>query len=76
MQSTGLKDKNGKEIFEDDILSGYADEYFYDIVEYDKENAKWVRTYVSSSNSRLNLNDGVEELKVVGNIYENPEVLR
>lgn len=44
-------------------------------VEFDMENAKWIRSDVYYTNSVLDLSDGIETLKIVGNIYENPEVL-
>lgn len=75
MQSTGLKDKNGKEIFEGDILYRRGTEDFWYIVEFDKENAKWVKYDVYYANSVSDLSYGIETMKIVGNIYENPEIL-
>lgn len=80
MQYTGLKDKNGAEIYEGYIVEYYGknavvtigfphDEKWYPYgicVEYIKYNLKEVE-YVY----KLNL----EDLEVIGNIYENPELL-
>lgn len=74
MQSTGLKDKNGKEIFEGDILYGYAGEDFWEIVEFDTEEGKWIRKDILY-NSKLGLSENNEFMEIVGNIYENPELL-
>jgi uncharacterized phage protein (TIGR01671 family) len=75
MQATGLKDKNGKEIFEGDILHGNDGEDFWDVVKYDKNDAVWIRESVYCS-SMLYLYENTETPSIVGNIYENPEVLR
>ncbi|MFL8969327.1 YopX family protein [Helcococcus kunzii] len=69
MQSTGLKDKNGEEIFEGDILKGDDGEFFYNSVVFDKEKAIFMRS------DSIELWENVEELEVIGNIYENPELL-
>ena len=84
MQSTGLFDKNDVEIFEGDIVKttrffGRADEVggFY---EYDKEltgivkvlEGAWV---IDTGNDAVNLWSEIEENEVLGNIYENPELL-
>lgn len=74
MQSTGLHDKNGKEIFEGDILFGHAGEDFWEIVEFDIEEGKWIRRDIWY-NSKLDLSEYNENMEIVGNIYENPELL-
>ena len=97
MQSTGLLDKNGKEIFEGDILahrySGMSDseKSFIGVVEYhaDKiieigfENSETRFTgYVLKCDNRPIIDEyyysnicHLAEHEVVGNRFENPELL-
>lgn len=75
MQSTGLKDKNGKEIFEGDILKTKTK----GIVIVRIENGNTMTTYKSGINTKtsLVLSSFLEKYKVevIGNIYENKELL-
>lgn len=67
MQYTGLKDKNGKEIFEGDVVKDLAkDEIF--IVNFEQLQAPiFILGY--------NLHSGNNFIEVIGNIYENPELV-
>jgi len=84
MQYTGLKDKNDKEIYEGDIVkvpAGWGDGLLYNSfigeIQYDAPNF-----YV---NQGININKTGkwsnqeykwEEIEIIGNIYENPELLK
>ena len=73
MQSTGLKDKNGKEIFEGDIL-GTKDGLLNGVVEYRSNLGMWTNSLISYNNfERLCNVAGNRE--IIGNVYENPELL-
>ena len=73
MQSTGLKDKNGKEIFEGDVL-GTKDGLLKGVVEYRSDLGMWTNSLISYNNfERLCNVAGSRE--IIGNIYENPELL-
>lgn len=68
MQYTGLKDKNGKEIYEGDIVD--TENGIYEVLWYG-EGACFRFHILGSLESPLNYDD----IKVIGNIYENPELL-
>lgn len=82
MQSTGLKDKNGKEIFEGDILTdghttGVIRNHpalgFYTVDESSKEG------YLSDTVGTEDFEEAKEfirnSIEIIGNIHENPELL-
>ncbi|MCV3204953.1 YopX family protein [Enterococcus faecium] len=76
MQSTGLKDKNGVEIFEgdlvehDDNLNGDWETFEACEVVYDKDYAQFCFKWDAG-----NFLTDYRNLNVIGNIYENPELL-
>nr|UWG76902.1 MAG: YopX protein [Bacteriophage sp.] len=73
-QCTGLKDKNGKLIWENDIVE-YRDcttEHYVIAYEYDKACFE----YQQYSCSMMNFEElSGCEVEVVGNIFDNPELL-
>ena len=80
MQSTGLKDKNGKEIFEGDVVRYEVGQDTYtEEVAYDKNFAgfgvKDAKANVVFTFGELAEDIGIISLEVVGSIYENPELL-
>ena len=74
MQSTGLRDKNDKEIFEGDIVKMAKDVYseptYYEVV---RHRGGAYRLESKQHGCELWLRHA--DCEVVGNIYENPELL-
>lgn len=81
MQSTGLKDKKGKEIFEGDILIVTDDHSWLEVVSYSKEKAMFVteeinRKFKIPKTPLYDLFDtSIFDFEIIGNIYENKELL-
>ena len=74
LQFTGLYDKNGKEIYEGEILYN-NDRKEHCIVKYSQEKAMFIVKYLES-NDEFTLWESISNLYYsVGNIYENPELL-
>lgn len=74
MQSTGLKDKNGKEIFVGDIVKMAKDFYsepaYYEVI---RHRGGAYRLESNQHGCELWLRH--TNCEVIGNIYENPELL-
>ena len=69
-QFTGLKDRAGKEIYEGDILDGdYPDEVFWD-----KNRGQWMLNNYDGPDDTLWEILKFNKPKIIGNIYENPEL--
>lgn len=81
MQSTGLHDKNGKEIFEGDVIAIEVDDTGTPINARVFQNSKIgiLMFHVFEDNEDVPMVELLEDnsvaFEIIGNIYENPELL-
>jgi len=78
-QYTGLKDKNGKQIYEGDVFKPFtAGPNFYKVVFENGSFAIYNKYgYYSLLSKFIEVAERLKvDLKVVGNIYENPELIK
>lgn len=87
MQYTGLKDKNGVEIYEGDIIDIHQTVNGYNQFVIEHNNYKFSARYYNQKAKEIGnwynydldelfeLNEYEKELEVIGNIYENKELL-
>lgn len=75
MQWTGLVDKNGKEVYEGDVV-----EHKY----YGKKQVQWTLAdngegafqYAGYDFEDMDVKTGIIDWEIIGNIWENPELLK
>ncbi len=79
-QDTGLTDKNGRKIFEGDIVR-YTDEVIgkekVDEIKYNETHAAFCRLHKSEMGLQYLLIDEAiaNKIEVIGNIFDNPELI-
>lgn len=73
MQFSGLLDKNGKEIYEGDIVKSFDENL---TVFFNSTMGCWDLQYHGGDSIEMVDENGEYDLEVIGNIYENPELLK
>ena len=74
METTGINDKNGKEIFEFDVVS--IPQYFWDckplVGVVKRMEGAWV---VDTGKASMKLWSEIEDTEILGNMFENPDLI-
>ena len=77
-QCTGFGDKNGNKIFEGDIVSICNSKTFFFIVYWNHAVKSFIlKSTVNGVNGiDCNVLDSTQDIEVIGNIYDNPELIK
>ena len=78
-QYTGLTDKNGKKIFEGDMVEYYGTYSLEVFIDKGQTKVRWYDTVTRRECSELflgNYDEAYGECEIIGNIHDNPELLK
>ena len=74
LQYTGRKDKDEKEIYEGDVIEGTLDNFSFPTMGVIVYDSYW-SAYGNKNEAGFTLLHKIKNPKIIGNIYENPELL-
>ena len=79
MQNTGLKDKNGKEIYDSDIAKvtwGRGKIVFYEVKYCESLGYHYLRDTKNKEDDDIICIYDYSQMDVIGNVFDNPELLK
>ena len=79
MQNTGLKDKNGKEIYDSDIVKvtwGSGKIVFYEVKYCESLGYHYLRDTKNKEDDDIICIYDYSQMDVIGNVFDNPKLLK